>query len=179
MSEIDYSGIELLVVDVDGVLTDGRIRLASNGDEIKAFHVRDGSGIKYWARVGKKTAFISGRASPAVVRRAEELGVDAVRLNAKDKLPVCREVLEGLGLTFPQTAVIGDDLTDLPLLRRCAFPVAVADAAEEVRQAAAYVTRLPGGAGCVRETIELILKQSGLWETVLQRYLRTDEDARA
>lgn len=175
---LDYGKIELLVLDVDGVLTDGRIVLTDAGEEIKAFHVRDGAGMKYWSRVGKKLAIISGRDSPAVRRRAEELGVHAVRLNAKDKLPACREVLEELGVAFEATAVVGDDLTDLPLLRRCGLPVAVADAAGEVREAAAYVTRCAGGAGAVREVIELILKGAGLWERILQRY-RSAEQERA
>jgi len=173
---MDYRNIELLVLDVDGVLTDGRIVLADSGEEVKAFHVRDGSGMKYWTRSGRKLAIVSGRASPAVLRRAEELGVHAVRLNAKDKLPACREVLAEVGVPFDRTAVVGDDLPDLPLLRRCVFPVAVADAVGEVREAAAYVTRAAGGAGAVREVIELILKGAGLWEGILQRYYRGDED---
>jgi len=174
MPRIDYARIELLVVDVDGVLTDGRIVLTPAGEEIKAFHVRDGAGMKYWRRVGKKLAIISGRSSPAVACRAQELHVDALRLNAKDKLPAYEQVLADLGVTDDQTAVIGDDLTDLPMLRRCAFPVAPADAVDEVRGAAACVTQLPGGAGCVRETIELILKQSGQWGKVMARYVSAE-----
>jgi len=172
---MDYGKIELLILDVDGVLTDGRITLTGDGEEIKSFHARDGAGMKYWTRVGKKLAIVSGRGAPAVARRAEELGVHAVRLDARDKLPACREVLAELGMRFDQAAVIGDDLTDLPVLRRCAFGVAVADATGELREQADYVTRLPGGAGCVREVIELILKGAGLWERILERYLRTDE----
>ncbi len=173
MSEPDptaLSKIELLVLDVDGVLTDGRITLSPDGAELKTFNVRDGAGMKYWKRLGKKLAMISGRGSPAVSRRAEELNVDAVRLNAKDKLPAYEEVLSELGLTDAQTAVIGDDLTDLPLLRRCALPVAVAAAAGELMDVAVYVTKLPGGAGCVRETIEWILKRTGSWSEILARY---------
>ena len=165
------SQIELLVLDVDGVLTDGRIMLTGDGDEIKSFHARDGAGMKYWKRVGGKLAIISGRGSRAVILRAKELGVDAVRLNMKDKLPGYREVLDELGVSPEQTAVIGDDLTDLPLMLNCAFPVAVADASGEVRDRAEYVTKLPGGAGCVRETIEYILKRTGKWQKVMERYL--------
>jgi 3-deoxy-D-manno-octulosonate 8-phosphate phosphatase (KDO 8-P phosphatase) len=170
MAAIDLAKIDLLVLDVDGVLTDGRIILSPSGEETKAFHVRDGSGMKYWKRLGKKLAIISGRGSPAILLRAKELDVDAVRVNAKTKLPLYEEVLAELKATPDQVAVIGDDLPDLPLLFRCAFPVAVADAVPEVRQAAAYVTKLPGGAGCVREVIELILQQAGLWQTILSRY---------
>lgn len=170
MPEVDYSKIELLVLDVDGVMTDGRIMLGPDGAEIKAFHVRDGSGMKYWKRCGGKLAMITGRSSPAVERRARELDVDALRMNAKDKLPAYREVLAELKLSPHQAAVIGDDLPDVPLLRNCHLPVAVADAVAEVKEICAYVTRAPGGAGCVREVIEMILKQTGQWPLVLQRY---------
>ncbi|HOF19197.1 MAG TPA: HAD hydrolase family protein [Phycisphaerae bacterium] len=170
MSRIDYSRIELLVLDVDGVMTDGRITLTPAGEEIKSFHVRDGSGMKYWQRVGKKIAILTGRGSPAVLRRAEDLGVDVVRLNCKDKLPAYEQVLSELGVSDEQTAVVGDDLPDLPLVRRAALGVATADAVEELRREADHVTQLPGGEGCVREVIEMILKRAGLWQKVLERY---------
>jgi len=165
-------GIELLVLDVDGVLTDGRITLTPQGDEVKSFHAKDGAGMKYWKRVGKKLAIISGRGSPAITRRAAELDVDVVRLNSKDKAPAYDEVLSELGLSEQQTAVMGDDLTDLPLMARCALPMAPGDAADDVKAAAAYVTRLGGGAGCVREAIETILRATGRWEEIMARYLR-------
>jgi len=171
MGESDLSRIEVLVLDVDGVLTDGRITLTDSGEEIKSFHVRDGSGMKYWRRVGKKIAIISGRGSKAVEYRAGELDVDVLRLNSKDKLPVYEEVLAELHAAEETVAVIGDDLTDIPLMKRCGLAVAVADAPEELRDMADYVTRLPGGQGCVREVIELILKSSGLWAKILERYL--------
>jgi len=177
MRDIDFARIELLVLDVDGVMTDGRVILSSTGDEIKAFHVRDGSGMKYWKRVGKKLAIITGRGSQAVANRAQELSVDALRMHAKDKLPALREIWAELDCTAEQTAVIGDDLTDLPLLLRCAFPVAVPDAAAEAREAAAYVTQRPGGGGCVREVVEVILKKAGLWQEILARYKAADEVA--
>ncbi|MHC4981747.1 MAG: KdsC family phosphatase [Planctomycetota bacterium] len=171
MTGPDLGKIELLVLDVDGVLTNGRIALTSRGDEIKVFHVRDGSAIKYWKRAGRKVAFISGRSSPAVTRRARELDVDAVQLNAKSKLPAYEEVLKELKVGEDRTAVIGDDLTDLPLLGRCGFSAAVADAAEEVRSRVDYVTRAAGGAGAVREVVEMILKKAGLWDQILARYV--------
>jgi len=171
MAGPDLTKIDLLVLDVDGVLTDGRIVLTSGGDEIKAFHVRDGSGMKYWKRVGKKLAFVSGRGSPAVTRRARELDVDAVRLEAKDKLPAYEEILAELAVPEDRSAVVGDDLTDLPIMLRCGFAVAVADAVDEVKSRASYVTRAAGGAGAVREVIELILKKAGLWEQILARYI--------
>jgi YrbI family 3-deoxy-D-manno-octulosonate 8-phosphate phosphatase len=170
MADIDYAKIDTLVLDVDGVLTDGRIVLAPSGEELKVFHVRDESGMKYWKRAGGKLAIISGRGSPVVIQRARELHVDAVRVHVRDKLPALREVLAELGSAPESTCAIGDDLTDVPVLRECALAVAVADAVAETRQVADYVTTAGGGAGCVREVIELILKRSGRWEGILARY---------
>lgn len=179
MAQIDYAKIELLVLDVDGVLTDGRIVLTSSGQEIKFFNAHDGAGMKYWKRAGGKLALITGRDSDAVRTRARELDVDEVRLDAKWKLPVFQEVLAKLRISPERTAVIGDDLPDLPLILHCAFGVAVADAAEEVRDRAKYVTRAVGGAGAVREVIELILKNAGKWDAIMSRYLSADDNVRA
>ena len=179
MADIDYAGIELLVLDVDGVLTDGRITLTADGQEIKSFHVRDGSGMKYWKHAGGRLAIISGRSSPVVLRRAEELGVDAVRIGAKDKLPALEDVLSELNISADRAAVIGDDLTDVPMMRRCALPVAVADAVAEVKHVARYVTESPGGGGCVREVVELILKRAGKWRGILSRYFPPGEEPQA
>lgn len=170
VTEIDYSKIELLVLDVDGVMTGGGITLTPAGEEIKTFHARDGAGMKYWRRSGGKIAIITGRSSPAVQRRAEELEVDVLRLGIKDKLPAYLEVLAALGQSEDRTVVVGDDLPDLPLLLRCGLPVAVADAVAEVRAAAAYVTAARGGAGAVREVIEHVLRRGGKWERILARY---------
>lgn len=177
MAEVDYGRIELLVLDVDGVLTDGLITLTGEGDEIKSFHVRDGAGMKYWKRAGGKLAIITGRGSPAVTRRAKELDVDLVRMHAKDKLPVLGEILDELGIAPEAAAVVGDDLTDIPLMRTCGFAVAVADAVEEVKQRAAHVTTAPGGRGAVREVIELILKGSGRWDRIMARYVGDEREA--
>ena len=167
---VDFEKIQLLVLDVDGVLTDGRIVLTDSGEEMKFFHVHDGAGIKYWRRVGKKVALISGRSSQAVMHRAEELSVDFVRMGCKDKLPAYLEAVSEMGVTDAQTAVVGDDLTDLPAMWRCAFPVAVANAVAEAREAATYVTKALGGHGAAREVIELILKQTGQWDEIMHRY---------
>jgi len=177
MNQTSAPSIDLLVLDVDGVLTDGSVTLTASGEEIKSFHVRDGSGMKYWQRVGKRIALITGRGSPAVLRRAEELGVDVVRLNSLDKLATYRAMLQEMGVEESRVAAMGDDLPDLPILRHCALPIAVADAVDEVRQAAAYVTRRPGGRGAVREAIEHILRPAGLWDEVLARYLTAGKDA--
>ena len=177
MASPDPADIELLVLDVDGVLTDGRILLTPSGEEIKGFHSRDGAGMKYWRRVGRKLAIITGRGSPAVERRAAELDVDAVRLNVKNKLPALREVLEELGVSMERTAVMGDDLTDLPIMRECGFSAAPADAAAEILARADYVAGTPGGAGCVREVVELLLKRADLWRVILTRYIEESEEA--
>ncbi|MHC4561271.1 MAG: KdsC family phosphatase [Planctomycetota bacterium] len=171
MAAVDYERLELLVLDVDGVLTDGRIILDPDGRETKMFNVRDGSGLRHWKRSGRKLAIISGRGSPAIEHRARELDVDAVRLNAKTKLPVYRQVLAELGVSPEQTAVMGDDLTDLPMMRHCGLAIAPAGAAEEVVEAADLVTDLPGGAGCVREVTNLILRKAGDWSAIMARYL--------
>jgi len=171
MADVDYGKIELLVLDVDGVLTDGRITLTGEGDEIKSFHAHDGAGMKYWKRAGGKLAIITGRGSPAVTRRAKELEVDVIRMHAKNKLPVLEEILADMGIDPGAAAVMGDDLTDIPLMRHCGFSAAVADAVDEVRRQASYVTEACGGCGAVRELVELILKGSGRWEAIMARYI--------
>lgn len=163
-------GIELLVVDVDGVLTDGGIYLGSGGIELKRFDVADGAGIKYWQRVGKTLAIVTGRSGEAVAARAAELGVEHLRQGAKRKLPAYESVLAELGLSGEQVAVMGDDLPDLPLMHRCGLAIAPANAVAEVAEAAHFRTRREGGRGAVREAVEAILKAQGLWENVLERY---------
>jgi 3-deoxy-D-manno-octulosonate 8-phosphate phosphatase (KDO 8-P phosphatase) len=155
--------IRMLVIDVDGVLTDGRVIYSDNGVETKAFHVRDGTGLKIWQQQGLGVAIITGRTSRAVQIRAAELGISTVVQGAADKLSACRRSLDDSGLCFDQVCAIGDDLPDLPVLCNCALAVAVADACPEVRSAAHYVTRTPGGRGAVREVIELILSCQGRW----------------
>jgi 3-deoxy-D-manno-octulosonate 8-phosphate phosphatase (KDO 8-P phosphatase) len=155
--------IELLMLDVDGVLTDGGITHGSGGLEIKTFHVRDGSGLKVWHACGKRTALVTGRRSTAVDVRAAELGIAIVVQGAGDKLAACREVLARVSMTPDAVCYVGDDLPDLPPLLQCGLAVAVADACAEVRQAADYVSRVRGGHGAVREVAELILRCQGLW----------------
>ncbi len=162
--------IDLLVLDVDGVLTDGRIVYSAAGDEIKAFDVRDGHGVKLWQRAGHDAAILSGRASPAIHRRAADLGIEHVVEGAKDKWPAMRALLDELGRTPDRAAYVGDDLPDVPVMARVGFAAAVPDAAGEARRVAHYVTRAPGGAGAVREVIELILGHQGRWAGVMRRY---------
>jgi 3-deoxy-D-manno-octulosonate 8-phosphate phosphatase (KDO 8-P phosphatase) len=162
--------IELLVLDVDGVLTDGSITYTDGGVEIKAFHVRDGSGLKLWQRQGRRAAVISGRSSRAVAVRAAELGIDPVIQGAPDKLAAYRQLLAGVGVGPERVCFVGDDLPDLPPLCNCGLAVAVADACPEVRAEAHYVTRAPGGRGAVREVIELLLRSQGRWQAVVEGY---------
>lgn len=162
--------IELILSDVDGVLTDGGIIFDNQGIETKQFHIRDGLGIKLWQRAGHRFGLITGRSSHIVKVRAAELGIEIVRQTAEEKLSATCEIVEQLGLELKQVCYIGDDLPDLSAVRAAGLGVAVADAAAEVRAAARYTTLLPGGRGAVRETVELILKSQQRWENLVQRY---------
>lgn len=163
--------LKLLLLDCDGVLTDGRIILLGDDDEQKNFHTRDGHGLVLLHRAGLRSGIISGRTSRAVVRRAQDLGIAYVRQGTWDKIKDFDEVLLEAGVEESETAFVGDDVTDIPLMRRCGFAVAVADAANETRAAAHYVTKLPGGFGAVREVCELILKAQGRWAGLMKRYI--------
>lgn len=162
--------VELILSDVDGVLTDGGILYDNQGLELKQFHIRDGLGIKLWQRAGFQFGMLTARSSHIVKLRASELGIDIVRQGFENKLPVAMEILKELKLSPEQACFIGDDLTDLPVIRHVGLGVAVADASSEVRAAASYVTRLPGGRGAVRELIEAILKAKSRWDDVIQKY---------
>jgi YrbI family 3-deoxy-D-manno-octulosonate 8-phosphate phosphatase len=162
--------IDLLVMDVDGVLTDGGIIHTDNGTELKRFHVRDGSAIKVWQQQGKKAAFLTGRSSLAVATRARELGIETVIQGASDKLEAYRQILSQTGMRPEQTCVVADDLPDIPVLVNCRLAVAVADACPEVRTMAHYVTQRAGGTGAVRETVELILRTQKRWDRVGEEY---------
>lgn len=158
--------IALLLSDVDGVMTDGTVWYDSHGGEIKPFNIRDGLGIRLWIQFGGPFGVVTGRSSPMVARRCEELGVQIVQQAAGDKLPVVQAIAEQHDLTLDQIAYIGDDLPDLAVIKAVGLGVAVADAAEEVAQAADYQTSLPGGRGAIRELVEVILKNSDRWEAI-------------
>jgi YrbI family 3-deoxy-D-manno-octulosonate 8-phosphate phosphatase len=162
--------IELVLADVDGVLTPGQIVFNNQGIESKQFHIRDGLGIRLWQRAGYTFGLITGRSSHIVKIRAAELDVEIVRQTAEDKLPVAQEILSQLGLQPHQACYIGDDLPDLPVLKAVGLGVAVADACQEVRDAAHFVTQLGGGRGAVRETLEMILKAQRRWDDLIQKY---------
>ncbi len=162
--------IKLLILDCDGVLTDGRIILLSETEETKFFDVKDGHGIRMAARAGLKTAIISGRASFAVRARVRDLGVAYLHESAWVKIGPYEEVLSAEGIGDDAVCYVGDDVTDIPLLRRAGLAVAVADAVDEAKQYAHYVTVRRGGRGAVREVIELILKTQGKWDEAMSRY---------
>jgi YrbI family 3-deoxy-D-manno-octulosonate 8-phosphate phosphatase len=162
--------IELILADVDGVLTPGQIIFDNEGIESKQFHIRDGVGIRLWQRAGYKFGLITGRSSHVVKIRAAELNIEIVRQTAEEKLPVTQEILLHLGLEPRNVCYIGDDLPDLPVVRYAGLGVAVADACAELKAAAHHVTTIAGGQGAVRETIELVLKAQRRWDDLIQKY---------
>ena len=149
--------IKLLLLDVDGVLTDGRIYLGPRGEELKAFHVRDGSALVRLLRAGLAVALISGRRSKAVLRRGRELGIGEIHQGVKDKAAVLAQLLQGYSCGPEEAAYVGDDLPDLEIMREVGLSVAVADAHPQLQEAADYVTEKRGGEGAVMEIAELIL----------------------
>ena len=158
-------------MDCDGVLTDGRLWLMADGDEQKTFHARDGQGISLCHHAGLKTGIITGRTSSAVDRRAQDLEISYVRQEAKDKIKALDEILAEAGVSADECAYIGDDVADIPVMRRVGFAAAVADAVAETKQAAHYITELKSGHGAVREVCDLILKAQGKWDEVMERFL--------
>lgn len=155
--------IRVLVLDVDGVLTDGRLLFLPGGGEARSFHVRDGLGTQLLVAAGIPVAAISGRASDTVARRAAEIGIAPLLQGVEDKVRAFEQVLKQFDTTEDAVAYIGDDLPDLPLLERSGLGMAVADAAFEIRQKARHVLRAGGGQGAVREACELILRSKGKW----------------
>lgn len=167
--------IKLLAMDVDGVLTTGEIVLLDNGSELKAFDAKDGVGLRLASLAGIKTAWVTARHSECVKRRAEEIGVDYVAMGRFDKVPMFEEILRSEGIGYDEAAFIGDDIQDIPLIKRCGFGIAVADAHEEVKRFAKYVTKRNGGKGAVREVVELILKARGIWNDVVGKLVGDPE----
>ena len=165
--------IKLLILDVDGVLTDGRIIYDDKGGELKCFDVKDGHGIKLLMRSGIELGIISGRESRAVGYRAKELGISILYQRIFDKVRVYEKILEEKGLADNQVCFIGDDLVDMPLLKRVGFSVAVVDGSEYLKEVVDYVTVKNGGNGAVREVCELILKAQDKWGMLTEKYFGT------
>ncbi|WP_020676493.1 KdsC family phosphatase [Geopsychrobacter electrodiphilus] len=168
------AGIKLLLLDVDGVMTNGQIIYDGAGNELKMFHVRDGHGLKLLQRAGIKVGIITGRSSQVVSRRAAELDIEILYQGALNKLDPYLEIVTQSGLREEQIAYMGDDLIDLPVLRRVGFSATVADADADVRGLVDYVSKFSGGAGAVREICDLLLKAGGHWDEVTARYFSAD-----
>jgi 3-deoxy-D-manno-octulosonate 8-phosphate phosphatase (KDO 8-P phosphatase) len=163
--------VRLLVMDVDGVLTDGRMILSERGDELKAFHTRDGLAVALAQRAGLRTAMVTGESSPIAKARGAKLGVDSVVLGARRKGDTVEALMSEFGLAADAVAYLGDDLLDIPAMQRAGLALAVADAAAEVKAIAHAVTRAAGGQGALRECVELILRAQGSWTRTLDAYV--------
>ena len=166
----DLTKIKLLLLDVDGVMTDGRIIYDNDGGETKAFDVKDGHGLKLVQRAGIQVGIITGRQSAVVARRAAELGIELVYQGVKDKRLPFNEILQQLALTPEEVAYVGDDIVDLPVMRQVGFAATVADALDDVKSFADMVTKRSGGRGAVREICDFLLKESGRWPSVTRHY---------
>ncbi|MDA1306836.1 MAG: HAD hydrolase family protein [Acidobacteria bacterium] len=164
--------LRLLLLDVDGVLTDGTVAIAGTGDEFKAFSIRDGAALIWAQRAGLEVGLLSGRASAATTRRAAELEIPLVVQGVTDKRASYLQLVTERGLKDDQVAYMGDDLIDLPVLRRVGLSAAPHDACDDVRQRVHYVTKAFAGHGAVREFVELILRGRGRWEPLLLAHLR-------
>ncbi|HXY04134.1 MAG TPA: HAD hydrolase family protein [Terriglobales bacterium] len=165
--------IRLLLMDVDGTMTDGSVTLLSQNDgtalEIKTFDAHDGQGLTLAHTAGLLTGCITGRESPALLRRAHEVNMDFIYMKQAVKMPAYNEILKKAGVSDPIVGFIGDDLPDLPLMQRVGLAIAVGDAVPEVKRAAHYVTKALAGRGAVREAVELILKSKGIWDQMIDK----------
>ncbi|MDZ4831926.1 MAG: HAD hydrolase family protein [Phycisphaerae bacterium] len=170
----DADRVRLLVLDVDGVLTDGTILIADSGAESKRFHVRDGCGLRLWMALGYDVAVLTGRVGMSLRHRLDELGIEHLVNGSKDKGRDVAELCARLGRGFDQTAMVGDDIPDLPALRLVGYPIAVADAAAEVRAIARFTTARAGGQGAVREAIEHLLTAQKRWDEAVAYYDSAD-----
>lgn len=167
--------VAILVLDVDGVMTDGKIVIDDNGAQTKSFDVTDGHGIKMLVRAGMPVAIVTGRQSQVVLHRARELGIEEVHQKALSKLPVVRDILDRKGLSPEQVCYMGDDIVDLPVMLQVGAAITVPGASEDVKSRAHGVTRREGGAGAVREVCEAILKAKGLWEGATAKYFTPEK----
>lgn len=162
--------ISLVILDVDGVLTSGALDYSSEGNIMRTFHVQDGGAIRLWQSAGGAVAIVSGRSSPAVERRAADLGLEFVAQGVNDKMVAYDEARRRAGASDAETCFIGDDLMDLPPMRRCGYPIAVANAVPTVKRTARYVTRQPGGDGAVRESLEHLMRLNGQWNDAMCKW---------
>ncbi|MCD6295659.1 MAG: HAD hydrolase family protein [Deltaproteobacteria bacterium] len=167
MTEKKAGKIKLVFLDVDGVMTDGRITMDAQGKETKSFCVKDGLGLRMLMSGGVDVVIVTGRSSQVVEHRANDLGIEEVYQGVTDKNLLCRQIIKDRGLMKQEVCCIGDDLADLPMFSEAGLCIAVADAVKEVREAADFITRSKGGLGAVREACEWLLKCQGKWQTAL------------
>lgn len=165
--------IKVLLMDVDGTMTDGSVTLLSQPDgsamEIKTFDAHDGQGLTLAHTAGLRTGCITGRESPALVRRAQEMKMEFVYMKQPTKIPAYEEILAKAGVSDSAVAYVGDDLPDLPVMRRVGLAIAVGDAVPEVKEAAHFTTKSPAGRGAIRDAVELILKSKGIWTEMIDK----------
>ena len=173
MDPQQLKSIKILILDVDGVLTDGRVIYTDSGEEIKRFDVRDGHGLKLLMRSGIEVILLTGRESKVVLHRARDLGIEHVYQKALNKIEVYKTILAQRNLEDKDVGFVGDDLVDLPVLRKVGFSAAVPDAVPEVKEIVDYITTKKGGEGAVREICELLLKAQNKWEAVTEKYHTT------
>jgi len=169
-----FSDIKLLAMDCDGVLTDGGIYISDDGIESRKFNVKDGAWLRIWKRLGLETAIITGKESDALAKRASDLEIDYLYQKAHYKAEAFEKLLADSSMGSHQMVYIGDDIIDLPVMRQVGFSVAVADAVDQVKQQADWVTSRNGGQGAVQETIDYLLEKMGLRDEALERYLNKD-----
>ncbi len=167
--------IKLIILDVDGVLTDGKIITGSDGTEYKNFNVRDGTGVTLGHYAGLQFAIISGRYSKVISIRAKELGIKYIFQDVKEKIKAYEDLKKKIKLKDDQICFIGDEIIDIPVMEKCGFAAVPYDCVDEIKKYADYICRRKGGDGCVREIIEMIIKAHGLWEKTLAKYLRRYE----
>ncbi len=151
-------------------MTQGDLPYSAEGNEIKVFHVQDGGAVRFWNSTGGLTALISGRESPAVSARAKDLDIHVVVQGVPDKIPAYETICRNFGVSDAETSFIGDDLLDLEPMRRCGYPIAVANAIPRVKRAARYVTRRPGGCGAIAEAVERLMRYNGTWAESMERF---------
>lgn len=167
--------VKMIILDVDGVLTDGSIAVGDNGELFKTFNVRDGLGITLAQKSGIKTAIITGRESKMLEYRAKELKINAFYQNKKNKIPAYQELLTEYGLSPEEVAYVGDDLFDLAVMQSVGFPATVSDATQEAKDVSIFISDFAGGKGAVRQIIEFILKAQNKWQDIVDSYLNIDK----
>ena len=165
---VSNHSIRLIVLDVDGVMTDGRIRFDDAGGQSREFHIQDGLGVTMWRGIGRQVGILTSKQSGAVAARAKMLGIDLLEQGKEDKVPGLERMLAKAQVNAEETAFVGDDLLDAAVMRQVGYPIAVANAVDDIKAIASYVTKQPGGSGAVREAIEHLLKRENLWQQALE-----------